>query len=202
MSLTPANSIDKNTRWLSLDTDQLIQTSLTSEDKKKLNQFLNLGIPVLQKIKSGFVADVGDIQVCLLVHYISVPFRNEEKKTEDNSLTINPSGLQVEVCHINDAGELMARLNEQGDKAIQLLQCFSFDFPEAVWTTSQRKPLCFFTQMKEQKQELETNHFQKSSEDGDINVLGRFSNYVSFAEFNKIMKSSQKMEKISVMVPK
>jgi hypothetical protein len=207
---TPDHLSTKNERWLSLDTEQLISSVFTAEEKKKLDQFLNLGIPVLQKIKSGFVADVGDIQVCLLIHYVSLPFAAVEEKKSNNS-SFDSSGFKVEVCHINEEGELLSRIKEQGDKAVQLLQSFTLDFPEAVWTTSQRKPLCFFTQMKEQKQQVQSQYFQKGMENSDndgggennsLNVLGRFSDYVSYAEFNKIMKSSQKIEKVSVMVPK
>jgi hypothetical protein len=212
----------KNERWMSLSSEQLLRTTSSPEEKNKLDKFLNLGIPVLRKIKSGFVADDGDIQVCLLIHHTD-------------------EGLKVEVCHINDEGELFARLVEHGQQATRLLQTFTLDFPAAVWTTSQRKPLCFFTQMKEQKQLSEkmldstcyagpscsmqdSNCFAGTSKSQDscrpserssshdtrlaqeenntsFNVLGQFSNYVSYAEFKNIMKLSDKIEKISVMVP-
>lgn len=170
----------KNEKWLNFSTSDLIKTrensTLAPRDEKFLDKFLDLSLPVLKKFKSGFVAEMGDIQVCLLIHL------------EDNGL------IKVEVCSITDEGELKSRIEEKEGKAVQLVKSFITDFPTAVMTTSNRKPLCLF--MKKETDTMQTSGFKSGSNEGS---LGFFAGYMNWETFKGII--SKDTNKITVAVP-
>jgi hypothetical protein len=180
--------LTKNQRWLTCDAAELTQNNTNRHDRRTIHKFLSLGVPVLQKVKSAFIAEEGDIQVCLLVHDEEVgPTKNA---AEQKSL------LRVDVCHITEDGQLEARLSVNGEAGQQLLEAFTFDFPGAVWTSQQRNPFCFFTNPKKIKA-LET--LQSATQ--NIDMLGTYVGYVSYGKFLEIIRKND-IDKISVLVPK
>lgn len=153
--------------WLTDNADALVEVK---GDGASLEKFLEMSTPVLERYKSGFVACMGDIEVCLCVHV--------EKKE-----------LRVQVCHIDAEGQLLCRLEETGQRARQMLKSFILDFPEAVITTSLRKPLCLFSQPI-------VASVEKS------NSLGTFQGYMSFRSFTQIMQhATTGSHKVVVAVP-
>ena len=116
-------------KWLSkTDVSDLTITKPSSDHQRMLlGKYMSMIYPVVEKIKSAFVGETGDIQVCLVVNL------------EDNK------EISVQICHIDDEGQLKQRIEAKTPDSLQIIQSFVLDFPGAVFTTSTRKPACFFT---------------------------------------------------------
>lgn len=163
-------------RWLTESVEQL--ADYKSSDEMLLNKFLEMGLPVLKRCKSGFLAEMGDIMTCLLVH------------VEDGKDSAH--GLRVEVCHIDENGQLQARLEVLEDFAARVVKSYLNEYPSAVLTTSNRKPLCLFAKKIDRTE-------TKTSKEAEMNSLGTFSGYMSFLTFKRIV--SDQSNKITVAVP-
>jgi hypothetical protein len=173
----------KTEKWLNLSVNDIIYESKfprDGRDGKFLEKFLEMGIPVLKKYKSGFMGETGDIQVCLLIHL----------EEDDN--------LKTEICHINDEGELKSRINCLRSDAINVIKAFSWEFPEAVFTTPSRKPLCLFTNKKDNL--YKKNALSSAAPDPKIQIsMGMFVGYMNFKTFKQIL--SVDTNQITVAVP-
>jgi len=173
-------------RWM-VDSAERLGGEFKSANMSLLDKFVEMGIPVLKRYKSGFLAEMGDILTCLLIH------------VEDGG------GLRVQVCHIDDHGQLQSRTETVGEKASNVVKAFVMDFPEAVLTTSAQKPLCLFAK----KSTPDTSKSEESSdsadrrgyplEDPNLHSLGMFQGYMSFMTFQRIV--SDQSQKITVAVP-
>ena len=166
----------KSARWLTKsETDLLPHTHSPLLDK-----FIEMGIPVLKRFKSGFLAEMGDIEVCLLIHIESDGY------------------LKTQVCHIDENGQLKDRITANGINATQLVKSFIMDFPDAVLTTSSRKPLCLFSSSSSAFVAQETKT-QSPDEEQPSRSLGTFQGYMNFTTFQSIIKDHSKT--VSVAVP-
>ena len=170
-------------RWMT-DSAERLGGEFKSANMALLDKFVEMGIPVLKRYKSGFLAETGDILTCLLIH------------VEDSG------GLRVQVCHIDDYGQLQSRTETVGGKASNVVKAFVMDFPEAVLTTSAQKPLCLFAK----KSTPDTSKSEESSDPADLSLgdpnlhsLGMFQGYMSFMTFQRIV--SDQSQKITVAVP-
>jgi len=168
-SKTPLSINDK---WLKGSLDQLIPINF--KDMKLIERFIELGTPVLKKCKSGFLADTGDIQFCLLIHL------------EDDGR------FQTEVCVLGDDGELVPRIKEENQAAINIIKSFIIDHPNAVLTTQERKPLCIFSSK---------NESLKEKSDAAMGGSGIFVGYMTFNIFKKAVSNPQNVSKLIVAVP-
>jgi len=137
-----------------------------------LDRFVDLGLPVLKKFKSGFVAEPGDILFCLLLH------------VEDDG------GLRTQVCHLDDTGQMQARVEATGALALSVLKAFLQDFPAAVLTTAQYKPLCLFAQPTDGSASPPADGFRR---------LGLFQGYMSWETFQRVVATHA--HQITVAVP-
>ena len=110
-----------SSQWLTQDV-----YALSSHNIKKqspfIDKYITMGIPALGKFQSGFLAETGDIQVCL---NIDINKNNE---------------ISASVCCLNDSGQMETRFIVSGDPATLLIKAFITDFPDAVLTTPQFKP--------------------------------------------------------------
>lgn len=133
-----------------------------SKRKESAEQFCQAGTPALFKTHTGYVAEMGDIQVCLCM-----------------SLNSTSGEVSGEVCQLDPAtGEMKVRMTKKGDDANILFQAFVMDFPKAVLTTEDMKPLCLF----------------KGKGKGRM-----FVGYLSFDEFLKTKRSG--VRELSIGVP-
>lgn len=164
----------KNEKWLKGSLDQILQTKMNDQNLKIIERFLDLGTPVLKKCKSGFLADTGDIQFCLLIHL------------EDDGQ------FQTELCVLGDDGELVPRIKEDNQKAITMIKSFIMDHPDAVLTTQERKPLCIFSSQKESL---------KEKSDPAVGGSGLFIGYMTLNTFKKALHNIQNTSKLIVAVP-
>lgn len=164
-----------STRWMT-ESAEMLGGEFKSIDMPLLDKFVEMGIPVLKRYKSGFLAEMGDILTCLLIH------------VEDSG------NLKVQVCHIDDEGQLKSRTEAVGNHALNVVKAFVKDFPEAVLTTSARKPLCLFAQKSTTDTEKTT-----TTKDSDLHSMGMFKGYMSFLTFKHIV--SDQSQKITVAVP-
>ena len=159
-------------RWL-----KMTEADLAAREEKSLDplvgKFLEMGLPVLKRFKSGFLAEMGDIQMCLLVH------------VEDTG------EVKVQLCRLDDEGQLTEYLTLTGAPAQRTIQFFVQDFPAAVLTTSTRKPLCLFAKPQAATAEGPTP---------DTQSLGLFQGYMDFVTFQRIVNDHS--QKVSVAVPK
>ena len=177
MTSTTTTATTLYTKWMGLS--ETSQFSSNSNEDVLIGKFIEMGVPVLKKFKSGFLADIGDIQFCLLLHFET----NKE--------------LKVQLCALDDGGQLVDRLTLTGDQAVKMVKMFVADFPNAVLTTSERKPLCLFA-VPSSSGDVDV---KKQAADGeDVSLLGVFQGYMNFATFQRII--SDKSKKISVAVPK
>jgi hypothetical protein len=160
-------------KWLNESSETLQVYKADKADNVLYDRFIDLGLPVLRKYKSGFLAEMGDIQVCLLIHVL------------DNA------DVRVEVCNIDDQGELKSRLDVSGQSAINMIKSFVCDFPSSVLTTSERKPLCLFSQKNTPE--------EKSIVEKDLKTIGFYQGFMSFLTLKHIV--SNKDNKITVAVP-
>jgi hypothetical protein len=168
-------------RWLTESLEKLAEYK--SSDEMLLNKFLEMGLPVLKKCKSGFIAEMGDIVTCLLVHI-------------DDSKDSTQYSLRVEICNIDDTGQLQSRVKANGDLAAQVIKSYLNEYPSAVMTTSGRKPLCLFSKKIDRS---ETKTGKETGKETEMNSLGIFSGYMSFLTFKRIV--SDQSNKITVAVP-
>jgi hypothetical protein len=124
------NMSDIESIWLTKTMDELLNNHQDHlKNTRYIENFIQMGIPILKKYKSGFLACMGDIQVCLLIDI------------EDNNNT------NVKICQINGQGELISRLETTNPTHSKtLIKSFIIDFPEATLITSTQKPLYLFTQ--------------------------------------------------------
>lgn len=160
-------------RWLNETIENLQSYKSSKADEVLYDRFIDLGLPVLRKYKSGFLAEMGDILVCLLIH------------------VMENSDVRVEVCNIDDQGELKSRLEATGQQAIEVIKSFLCDFPSSVLTTSERKALCLFSQKNTPE--------EKAVNEKDLKTIGFYQGYMSFVTFKRIV--SNKDTKITVAVP-
>ena len=161
VKLEYANAATK--KWLTQDFSSIV-VHVSEDAKRKENaiQFCQAGTPALFKTHTGFVAEMGDIQVCL-------------------SMSLNATNGEVtgSVCQLNpETGEMTTRMEKKGDDANLVFQAFVMDFPKAVLTTEDMKPLCLF----------------KGKGKGRM-----FVGYLSFEEFLKTKRSGVK--ELSIGVP-
>lgn len=219
-------------KWLTWNQEQLLSScSFSEKDLRLLQKFCQMGLPVLKTIKSGYVAEMGDIEFCLLIHVGSVKSTNDSYNPSHASCSLealhnnqspspspSPSSedqtLIVQVCHIDNEGQLVVRLESSGQPAQQLLNLFLIEFPDAVWTSSQRKPLCFFLDQSDKKtvpspaKSSKSAKSAKSSKSSPSTVMdqGSLKGYVSYRLFQKIMTETataknQQGSKLVVFVP-
>ena len=132
---------------------------------------------MMKKYKSGFIAEMEDIQFCLMVH------------------VLDQDELETQVCCINDQGELLARITERGPKATNLIKCFIFDYPEAIVTTSKRQPLCVFAD-KDEKLKKSNNKINMKKQEGSF---GMFMGYMNLTTVKNILSIDK--NKITVAIP-
>lgn len=176
-----------NARWLTESLDALTLDVQHSTTRPLVQKFIEMGIPILKRFKSGFLAETGDIVVCLLIHVLD-------------------DELKVQVCNIDDQGQLQARLETQSNvQSYALIQSFVQSFPHAVLTTSTRKPLCLFFkhEAKEDQKKRKPNKREEAAPE-ELNSLGTFQGYMSFDTFARIVKTQtdqNSANKITVAVP-
>jgi hypothetical protein len=108
-------------QWLSEDVYTLTSRNIDKQSPL-IDKYITMGIPALGQYQGGFLAEMGDIQVCL---NIQIQKNNE---------------ISVSVCGLNDSGQMETRYIVSGDPATVLIKAFITDFPEAVLTTPQLKP--------------------------------------------------------------
>lgn len=169
----------KATRWLTGSETEL----LAHVNAKYLDKFIEMGIPILKRFKSGFLAEMGDIEVCLLIHIES------------------DGNFKTQVCHIDENGQLKDRITANGINATQLVKSFIMDFPDATLTTSSRKPLCLFASSSSAftTHETKTLDKQESQPQSQSRSLGTFQGYMNFTTFQSIIQDHSKT--VSVAVP-
>lgn len=174
-----------NEKWLTLTTDEILelfdnklQSSIHQNDiDSVLKTFLRLSTPILKQYKSGFIAEMEDIQFCLMVH------------------VLDQDEIETQVCCINDQGELLARITERGLKATNLIKCYIFDYPEAIVTTAKRQPLCVFAD-KDDKLKKSNNKINMQKQAGSF---GMFMGYMNLQTVKTILSIDK--NKITVAIP-
>ncbi len=124
-------TIDNN--WLTMDESELGTYNVNKQDNDSLDKFITMSIPALNKFHSGFMAEPGDIKVCLSIQI--------EKDYE----------LVIHICDLDDNGYLRERITVRGPQATAILKAFVTDYPDSVLTTSQFKTLYLFTQSDNHK---------------------------------------------------
>ena len=169
--------LTKHEKWLECDREKVLQ-QVHSNPKilSTVNYLIQLSTPVLKKTKSGFIAETGDIQSCLLVHF------------NDSGPESSTNQIKVEVCHIDDDGQLVAKLTETEENALQLIRSFLIDFPDSVITTQNRKPIILFT-----------SRTNDEDNNADTTVIGKPLGYLTLTNMRKIIESDY--NKITVGVP-
>lgn len=146
-----------------------------------LARFFDLALPVLKRYKSCFLADTGDILMCLLIH--------GDNTTTSN--TGNDPSLRVELCRLDDTGQLQEYARVEGGLALATLKRFVTDFPQAVLTTSARQPLCLFASNRPSS--------KAGPESEEPRSLGLFQGYLTWHNFQGILQ--QGFKGINVAVP-
>jgi len=113
-------------KWLTKDYQELIQVLKGSEDPTT-RLFGESSLPALLQSGQGYVGEAGDIKVCL-------------------GLTLQPeTGTKtVSVICVGEEGKLTTRMESKDPEATLLFQAFVTDFPQALITTDEGKPLCLF----------------------------------------------------------
>jgi len=125
--------------WITKDESELGTYNVEEQEHEILDKFITMGIPALAKFQSGYVAEPGDIEVCLLIQI--------EKDYE----------VVVHVCNLDDHDQLKERITVQGPHASAILKAFMTEFPNAVFTTAEFKTLCLFTEIDRSKK---IQHFE------------------------------------------
>lgn len=159
--------------WLTDSVDDLItrHASTVASVEPVLSKFLELGLPILKKLKSIFVAEMGDIQTFLLVH--------------SDSAT-----LKIELCMLDDNGSPTPRISEVGDTAQLILKSYVACYPQAVFTTQQRKPMCLF---------VSKNGDNSATKSDDKKSLGQLVGPMNFETFKHHF--SRESTSLTVAVP-
>ena len=94
-----------------------------------LTHFMDLGFSVLKHHKSGFLSEIGEIEICLLIHI------SDDEKQE----------LRCEICSINEQDKLFSKNQIFGNDAYRIIQLFLYHFPKSLFSTGERRPLCIFS---------------------------------------------------------
>ena len=165
-----------SSHWVGESLESLLSKAQKVPRHVQFKSFLELGLPVLRRYRSGFLAEMIDIEVCLLMH-----------------LDAEQSPLRLEVCCVNETGHLDARIEVHGENAEELLHLFVHDFPEAVMLTAQRKPLCLFRSR---------SGGLPVEPQSDTKVMGEFMGFLSFTSFTNAVKTNlEKGLQLTVAVP-
>ena len=124
------------TKWLNAGFHELTERASERKGADTAEQMCQIGLPALFKSHEGYVAEPGDIAVCL-------------------KMSIEPytGKISGSVCTLNpETGELSDRLTEEEDKARALFKAFVLDFPQAVLTSGEMQPLFLFRGKGKQRQ--------------------------------------------------
>lgn len=167
MSNSNPKPLTHSYRWMHHSSQQLI-SHLNTPKTKLAEKFLKAGLPILKKYKSGFIAEMEDIQCCLLIHL------------EDNG------EVKAEVCELDENGSLKARITTSGNEASELIKSFVIDFPNAVMTTSQRRPLGLFSKSK--ADEITNEVIQKQTGTSVDETLGCWQGYFCLKSFENALQ--------------
>ena len=181
-----------------------------------IDKFLEKGMPIIIKLKSGFFVGQGDTDFCLMISY-----DDEQGKMESGETTVINgieadcisfiNGIKIDICCLDDIvrddtsgdenGTLKSREQCSGEKALTLLKTFTFEYPDAVITTLERKPACLFAQNKQQQQQQHKDHKdQNKKKSNDLKKLGDFMGYMTFNVFKKLVQSTTH-QNITVAIP-
>lgn len=147
------------TKWLNAGFHELTDGITENKSVFTAEKMCQIGIPALFKSHEGYVAETGDIAVCL-------------------KMSIEPytGKISGSVCVLDmETGELKERLTEEEDKAKTLFKAFVLDFPQAVLTNGEMQPLYLFRGKGKERQctgYVSLEELQKSQKDKvpDISV--------------------------------
>lgn len=135
LAQTPETRLYKSKleRWLLGKYSSLTKTLSTID--KLTSRFVQASIPALLGTCSGFVGEPGDIQICLGVN-----------------LDPSTGGKQCKLIYIGEDNETKTKCETKTDQeAENLFYNFVTDFPRAIVTTDQGRPLCLYSGKNENK---------------------------------------------------